>query len=173
MAVSSMAALALPFSLVSSFFHLSLSLSSISTSELRATKDLCFAFVAVVVVVVQATRIRCNVISTESQQQTFSATNEASSSSALEGTPAMNLATGAVNSLFSFKPFFRFASATARQMIIRRGTEIGHPWDPELCKLRLHDWDSALKVVQDNDLEYPEVSSSLFISCRQWIANRC
>jgi hypothetical protein len=31
-----------------------------------------------------------------------------------------------------------------------------------------------LKVVQDNDLEYPEVvSSSLFISCRQWIANRC
>jgi len=118
MAVSSMAALALPFSL--------------------------------------ATRIRCNVISTESQQQTFSATNEASSSSALEGTPAMNLATGVVNSLFSFKPFFRFASATARQMIIRRGTEIGHPWDPELCKLRLHDWDSALKVVQDNDLEYPE-----------------
>jgi hypothetical protein len=136
MAVSSMAVLALPFSL--------------------------------------ATRIRCNVISTESQQQTFSATNEASSSSALEGTPAMNLATGVVNSLFSFKPFFRLASATARQMIIRRGTEIGHPWDPELCKLRLHDWDSALKVVQDNDLEYPEVvSSSLFISCRQWIANRC
>lgn len=74
-----------------------------------------------------------------------------------EGTPAMNAMTGAVNALFSFKPFFKFASGQARKMIIERGTEIGYPWGPELARLREYDWDSELKAVQNLDIEYPEV----------------
>lgn len=74
-----------------------------------------------------------------------------------EGTPAMNAMTGAVNALFQFKPFFKFASGQARKMIINRGTEIGHPWAPELARLRVHDWDAELMAAQDTNLEYPEV----------------
>jgi len=62
-----------------------------------------------------------------------------------------------VNALFSFKPFFKFASGQARKMIMERGTEIGHPWAPELARLREYDWDAELKAVQNPDIEYPEV----------------
>lgn len=72
----------------------------------------------------------------------------------------MNLMTGAVNALFSFKPFFKFASGQARKMIIERGTDIGFPWAPELARLQIHDWDSELKAAQNPDIEYPEVGIS-------------
>ncbi|XP_024400668.1 uncharacterized protein [Physcomitrium patens] len=73
-----------------------------------------------------------------------------------EGTPAMKVMTGAVNALFSFQPFFKFASGQARKMIIERGSEIGYPWEPELARLRQFDWDAELKTVQNPDIEYPE-----------------
>lgn len=69
----------------------------------------------------------------------------------------MNLMTGAVNALFSFKPFFKLASGRARKMIIERGTDIGFPWAPELARLQMHDWDAELKAAQNPDIEYPEV----------------
>lgn len=77
-------------------------------------------------------------------------------SSVPEGTPAMIAMTGAVNALFSFKPFFKFASGQARKIIVERGTEIGYPWAPELARLREYDWDAELKAVQNLDIEYPE-----------------
>jgi len=40
---------------------------------------------------------------------------------------------------------------------MERGTEIGHPWAPELARLREYDWDAELKAVQNPDIEYPEV----------------
>lgn len=72
----------------------------------------------------------------------------------------MKVMTGAVNALFSFQPFFKFASGQARKMIIERGSEIGYPWEPELARLRQFDWDAELKTVQNPDIEYPEVGSS-------------
>ncbi|KAJ7567472.1 hypothetical protein O6H91_02G149500 [Diphasiastrum complanatum] len=67
----------------------------------------------------------------------------------------MDLISGALNNLFSYKPFFRFATGTARNMIVKRGTEIGYPWAPELATLRLHNWEAELHAVETKDLEYP------------------
>lgn len=68
----------------------------------------------------------------------------------------MNLMTGAVNALFSFKPFFRFAARKAREMMQERGEAIGHPWGPGLAALSQHDWDAELARVRDSELEYPD-----------------
>ncbi|GLJ44861.1 hypothetical protein SUGI_0944050, partial [Cryptomeria japonica] len=69
---------------------------------------------------------------------------------------SMDLVTAAVNAIFSYKPFYNFASKKAREMIIKRGTDIGQPWEAELTQLRLHDWESELKAVQNQDIVYPE-----------------
>ncbi|KAI5072750.1 hypothetical protein GOP47_0012856 [Adiantum capillus-veneris] len=68
----------------------------------------------------------------------------------------MSIATGAVNALFRFKPFFNFAASQAKSMIVKRGTEIGYPWAPELARLQLHDWPSELEAVQNQALTYPD-----------------
>lgn len=69
----------------------------------------------------------------------------------------MDVVSGALNALFTYKPFFRFASHKAKEMIVKRGTEIGHPWAPQLAALKLHDWDSELNACLNRSLEYPEV----------------
>ncbi|CAM6102340.1 unnamed protein product [Calypogeia fissa] len=68
----------------------------------------------------------------------------------------MNLAAGAVNALFQFQPFFRFAAGRARSMIIERGAEIGYPWPPMLAKLRQHNWEDEIKQIRNKYIEYPE-----------------
>ena len=107
----------------------------------------------------QVPGIRCRATSAPTQF------NSSQTEIAPEGTPAMNLMTGAVNALFSFKPFFKFASGQARKMIIERGTDIGFPWAPELARLQIHDWDSELKAAQNPDIEYPEVGISTNFFC--------
>lgn len=103
--------------------------------------------------VLQSRCVKCQASSTSTREPS----NVSQISSVPEGTPTMNAVTGAVNALFSFKPFFKFASGQARKMIIERGTEIGYPWAPELARLREYDWDAHLKAVQNPDIEYPEV----------------
>lgn len=71
----------------------------------------------------------------------------------------MNLAAGAVDALFRFQPFFRFAAGRARNMIMERGVAIGHPWPPALAKLRQHDWEEEMKQARNKYIEYPDVSS--------------
>lgn len=73
------------------------------------------------------------------------------------GFSPMSIGSAAVNALFSYEPFFKFAAGQARSMIIERGTEIGHPWAPELAKLRTHDWSEELKKAQNKQVEYPSV----------------
>lgn len=68
----------------------------------------------------------------------------------------MNIATGAVNALFMYKPFFKFAAGQAKSMIVKRGSEIGYPWEPELAQLQLHDWSSELEAVQNLTVTYPD-----------------
>lgn len=68
----------------------------------------------------------------------------------------MSIATGAVNALFLYKPFFNFAAGQAKSMIVKRGSEIGYPWAPELAHLQLHDWSSELDAVQNLTLTYPD-----------------
>lgn len=72
-----------------------------------------------------------------------------------EYTPAnapstMNLMTGAINALFGFQPFFRFAAGKAREMMVNRGDAIGFPWAPRLAELRKHDWDEELRLVESS-----------------------
>ncbi|KAL2635394.1 hypothetical protein R1flu_006873 [Riccia fluitans] len=71
------------------------------------------------------------------------------------GFTPMSLGTAAVNALFSYEPFFKFAAGQARSMIIKRGDKIGYPWGPELAKLRTHDWSEELKKAQNKHVEYP------------------
>ncbi|KAG6553443.1 hypothetical protein Mapa_005179 [Marchantia paleacea] len=71
------------------------------------------------------------------------------------GFSPMSIGAAAVNALFSYEPFFKFAAGQARSMIIQRGTEIGHPWAPELARLRTHDWSEELKKAQNKHVEYP------------------
>ncbi|KAH9323367.1 hypothetical protein KI387_018006, partial [Taxus chinensis] len=71
-------------------------------------------------------------------------------------TLTMDLVTSAVNAIFSYKPFYNFASKKAREMIIKRGTDIGHPWEAELERLRLYDWEPELRAVQNQDIVYPD-----------------
>lgn len=68
----------------------------------------------------------------------------------------MSIATGAVNALFLYKPFFKFAAGQAKTMIVKRGSEIGYPWAPELRRMQLHDWPSELDGVQNRTLTYPD-----------------
>ncbi|MCO5556222.1 hypothetical protein L7F22_009768 [Adiantum nelumboides] len=68
----------------------------------------------------------------------------------------MSIATGAVNALFCYKPFFNFAASQAKSMIVKRGTEIGYPWAPELARLQVHDWSSELEAVQNQTLTFPD-----------------
>lgn len=68
----------------------------------------------------------------------------------------LSIGTGVINALFSYKPFFDFAAEKAKNMIVNRGTEIGHPWAPELAQLRHHDWSSELDAVQNLTLTYPD-----------------
>lgn len=79
-----------------------------------------------------------------------------SSSDTVSIPSTMNIVTEAVNALFSYKPFFDYAAGRARNMIVERGTEIGHPWAPELAKLHLHDWASEFDRVKNLSLSYPE-----------------
>eukprot|EP00850_Spirogloea_muscicola_P015778 SM000124S25910 [mRNA] locus=s124:2650:5388:- [translate_table: standard] len=83
------------------------------------------------------------------------------------GSSRMNLATAAVNLLFSFQPFFKFAAGKAREMIIRRGEEIGHPWPPVLAKLHKHNWEAELQIVEDKHLIYPEYYLKPFHAYKQ------
>ncbi|CAI5950107.1 unnamed protein product [Closterium sp. NIES-64] len=74
------------------------------------------------------------------------------SASAGEYTPTsdastMNLMSGAINALFGFQPFFRFAAGKAREMMVKRGDAIGFPWAPRLAELKRHDWDEELRLV--------------------------
>jgi hypothetical protein len=110
--------------------------------------------------VLQSLYFRCQASSTSAREPY----NLCQISSVPEGTPAMIAMTGAVNALFSFKPFFKFASGQARKIIIERGTEIGYPWAPELARLREYNWDAELKAVQNLDIEYPEVGFSILFS---------
>ncbi|CAI5491319.1 unnamed protein product [Closterium sp. Naga37s-1] len=59
----------------------------------------------------------------------------------------MNLMSGAINALFGFQPFFRFAAGKAREMMVKRGDAIGFPWAPRLAELKRHDWDEELRLV--------------------------
>ncbi|CAI5482663.1 unnamed protein product [Closterium sp. Yama58-4] len=74
------------------------------------------------------------------------------SASAGEYTPTsdastMNLMTSAINAIFGFQPFFRFAAGKAREMMVKRGDAIGFPWAPRLAELKRHDWDEELRLV--------------------------
>lgn len=68
----------------------------------------------------------------------------------------MNLMTGLVNGLFSFKPAWNFMKGKARQMMVDRGDAIGFPWKERLEELKKHDWDAEVEAVRDPGLEYPE-----------------
>lgn len=73
----------------------------------------------------------------------------------------ISIATGAVNALFLYKPFFNFAAGQAKSMIVKRGSEIGYPWAPELANLQLHDWSSELEAVQNLSVTYPDVWATI------------
>lgn len=72
------------------------------------------------------------------------------------GVSSLNIMTAAVNALFSFQPFFRFAAGKAREMMVKRGDLIGYPWEPTLKVLREHDWETEIKAVERKGVEYPD-----------------
>lgn len=40
--------------------------------------------------------------------------------------------------------------------MIKRGDEIGYPWEPNLKELKKHDWEEELRNVMRDDIVYPE-----------------
>lgn len=68
----------------------------------------------------------------------------------------MNLMTGLVNGLFSFKPAWNFMKGKARQMMVDRGDAIGYPWGERLRELKKHNWESEIEAVRNPELEYPD-----------------
>jgi hypothetical protein len=76
------------------------------------------------------------------------------------GTSSMNLLTGVVNGLFSFKPAWNFMKGKARQMMVDRGDAIGYPWAARLEELKKYDWAAEVEAVRNKDLTYPDVSGS-------------
>ena len=60
-----------------------------------------------------------------------------------------------MNALFDYKPFFDFASAQARSMMVKRGDSIGVSWQGRIDSLQQHDWSRELANVQDTQLQLP------------------
>lgn len=66
------------------------------------------------------------------------------------------LASRLVNAVLAVKPLANLAKQQARQMMIDRAQKIGVPWTKEVEKLRSHDWESELAIVQNPQLIYPD-----------------
>jgi ubiquinone/menaquinone biosynthesis C-methylase UbiE len=77
------------------------------------------------------------------------------------------LASKIVNGVLAIKPLADFAKNQARKMMIKRAEEIGIPWRQNVEKLRSHDWEKELALVQNLQLTYPDYYLSWFHAYEQ------
>ena len=60
------------------------------------------------------------------------------------------------------QPFFRFAAGKAREMMVKRGETIGHPWGPHIARLQHHDWEAEMMSITNPSLALPEYYTKPF-----------
>ncbi|MGB3656268.1 MAG: class I SAM-dependent methyltransferase [Rivularia sp. (in: cyanobacteria)] len=77
------------------------------------------------------------------------------------------LSTRLINGLLGIKPLYGIAKHQARQMMVKRGEKIGVPWKKQVEEMKVVDWESEIKKVENPSLSYPDYYLTSFHAYEQ------
>ncbi len=72
-----------------------------------------------------------------------------------------------INGLLGIKPLYGIAKHQARQMMVKRGERIGVPWKKQVEEMKVVDWESEIKKVENPSLSYPDYYLTSFHAYEQ------
>ena len=77
------------------------------------------------------------------------------------------LSTRLINGLLGIKPLYGIAKHQARQMMVKRGERIGVPWKKQVEEMKVVDWESEIKKVENPNVSYPDYYLTSFHAYEQ------